>query len=115
MAANTTVNDLMDAITNAQAAVRVVQELLENTDLKAILAPEGTEVGYVDTRTCKTIPIKGPGGDFHPAGQACGLTFPLSIGDVINPVRNISETFRIMLAVLDRVNPNMQLPPADRE
>ena len=106
----TTVKDLKEAMLKAQEAVDGVQRLLSGIHPAALIPPESnSDSRNSDPRVCPLLPEISEI-DIHPAGAHCGLTFPLLTGDVINPVRNISEMLRIMLAVLDAVPPNTQLP-----
>jgi hypothetical protein len=114
MDTNPTVGDLMETIHNAKREIDRALALLARSDPKALIAPDGnTDSRNADAGKCPLIPQMAPE-PIHPGGAHCWLTFPLTIGDVVNPIRDMSEMTRIMLGVLDRVNRNRPLPLEDR-
>ena len=100
MASTTTVADLKDAIQRAKGAIDEVQVLCRSINTEAIFEPRPvTPLSNPDKTTCK-VP------EMHPGSGACWVQFPLEMGD---PFRHMSELLKIMLDVLDTVNPRTQL------
>jgi hypothetical protein len=105
--------DLKEAILKAQEAVDNVQKMLGALHPTALITSEGkSDSRNTDSNACPFLPAIGPL-PIHPGGVHCWLTFPLTIGDVINPVRSMSEILGTMLIVIDAGNPDERLPCAD--
>jgi len=113
MDAYMTVAEIKRAILDIKEATDRAIALIASLNQDASMGSETTTTTLGDLRACGLEPGYDPN-PIHPNSAGCWLQYPLTVGDVNEPIQSIGGMLRIVLAGLDGVDPNTPLPPNQR-
>ena len=113
MDAYVTVAEIKRAILDIKMATDRALALIASLNQDASMGSETTSTTLGDLRECGLAPGYDPN-PIHPNSAGCWMRFPLTIGDVNEPIRSIDGMLRIVLAGLDGIDPNTRLPHNQR-
>ncbi|HVO76773.1 MAG TPA: hypothetical protein VMT60_02195 [Candidatus Bathyarchaeia archaeon] len=107
----TTAAEIKAALIRARETVETVSRLCESIRPQTtILEKPAPATRSPSVPSCPVEIMGGPNPIVHPGSSQCWLDFPLSVQDLVDPLRGMTDMLQVMVTVFDKVNPDTRLP-----